>query len=78
MVVYGRGRVRQRVQRGAVGLGRCRYMFLHAFVGVRNARSLLFTRSGKLLSYMLGFDCAWYVYGPGRVHQRVQRVLPLV
>ena len=32
-----------------------------------------------LLSYRLGCDCAWYaasyvvVYGPGLVHQRVQR-----
>ena len=37
------------------------------------------TRSGMLLSYRLDRDCAWYaaifvvVYGPGLVHQRVQR-----
>ena len=54
-------------------------MLLDAFVGVRNVRSLCLTSSGMLLSYRLGCDCAWYaaifvvVYGPGLVHQRVQR-----
>ena len=54
-------------------------MLLHAFAGVRNARSLGFTSSGMLLSYRLGRDCAWYaaifvvVYRPELVRQHVQR-----
>ena len=56
-------------------------MLLRSFVGVgvRNARSLWFARSGVLLSYRLGCDCAWYAamfvvgYGPRRLHQHGQR-----
>ena len=53
-------------------------MLLTSFAGVRNVRTLCFTSSG-LPSYRLGCASDWLadavvvVYGPGRVHQRLQR-----
>ena len=53
-------------------------MLLTSFAGVRNVRTLCFT-SSVLPAYRLGCASAWHaddfvvVYGPGRVHQRLQR-----
>jgi hypothetical protein len=53
-------------------------MLLASFAGVRNVRRLCFTSNG-LPSYRLGCASAWLadvfvvVYGPGRVHQCLQR-----
>ena len=81
VVVYGPGRVHQRLQCGTVGLGRSRYAlgsWLHFQVFEMSARCALqavFHRT----SYRLGCASAWLpdmfvvVYSPGRVHQRLQR-----
>ena len=53
-------------------------MLLASFEGSRNVRTLCVTSSG-LSSYRLSCASAWLadafvdVYGPGRVHQRLQR-----